>query len=271
MVHAGGTLTGNFRLHRIRSEALGNERNFIVYLPPGYAEHPEKDYPVIYLQDGQNMFDTRTGFLEREWGLDETAERLIAEGKIKDVILVGVDNHPDDRLDEYTPCSDPHYGGMAKLERYGRMVTEEIKPFIDATYRTAEGPENTGIAGSSLGGLAALELGMAHPQVFGLVGALSPSLWWAGGDFLKRVAAAPLKVFMTVGYGDGNSDSVGFDGREFRSEPNGVTDFIDYVRAGAVALNGKVDLVYHEDPQGGHDEWSWGRQSEDMLIALVGR
>lgn len=161
------------------SEILGRTRRLVVYLPPGYQADAERRYPVLYMQDGQNLFDGRTSFVPGQyWHLGETADNLVREGAIEPVIIVGVYNAGEHRIKEYTPTVDPKFkvGGGADL--YGRMLVEELKPYIDASYRTKPGREHTGLGGSSLGGLVSLYLGLKRGDTFGRVLAMSPSLWW---------------------------------------------------------------------------------------------
>jgi predicted alpha/beta superfamily hydrolase len=172
-----GTLARPPRFH---SALLGNERQLIVYLPPGYSADVNRRYPVLYMQDGQNLFDGTTSYVPgQHWHLNETADNLIREGAIEPLIIVGVYHAGERRIDEYTPTPHPNFktGGRAHL--YGRMLAEELKPYIDAAYRTKPGREHTGIGGSSLGGLVSLYLGLLrHGDIFGRVLAMSPSLWW---------------------------------------------------------------------------------------------
>lgn len=132
------TLTGNIRTHKdFQSKILNNSRDVIVYLPPEYDGHPGKRYPVLYFHDGQNLFDGATSFLPgQEWRMDETAQALIAGGKIEPLIIVGIYNTGKDRVDEYTPVQDPRYKVGGKADLYGRLLVEELKPFIDSRYRT---------------------------------------------------------------------------------------------------------------------------------------
>jgi predicted alpha/beta superfamily hydrolase len=168
------------RLSRFHSAIQGNARQLIVYLPPGYSADAQRRYPVLYMQDGQNLFDGTTSYVPgQHWHLNETADNLIREGAIEPLIIVGVYHAGERRIDEYTPTADPNFklGGRANL--YGRMLAEELKPYIDGAYRTKPGREHTGIGGSSLGGLVSLHLGLGrHSDIFGRVLAMSPSLWW---------------------------------------------------------------------------------------------
>jgi enterochelin esterase-like enzyme len=162
-------------------------RTVDVWLPPGYADNPSKRYPVLYMHDGQNLFDPSLSFYTRtDWGVDEAMTRLIAEGRVREAIVVGVWNTPQ-RLQEYMPRK-PVTGaslpigveGMDELpaegivsDRYLAFLVEELKPFIDATYRTRRGRDDTFVMGSSMGGLISLYAAAEYPQVFGGVGAVS--------------------------------------------------------------------------------------------------
>src|SRR5262249_10569905 len=150
-------------------------RRFWVYLPPGYHDSSAR-YPVLYMLDGQNVFDRLTSFVG-EWKVDETLERMIPAGEVAPIIVVAIDNGGTARIGEYTPWSDPGDGGGAGAAHL-TAIADVLVPHIDATYRTQTGPTHTGIAGSSLGGLMALYATYARPDRFGRNAALSPSIWW---------------------------------------------------------------------------------------------
>src|SRR2546423_8719775 len=184
------------RLHRkFRSQFLEPARTLIVYVPPGYDADIHTRYPVLYMHDGQNLFDPSTAFGGNEWRLDDTAEELIEHGAIEPLIIVGIHNTGEQRIHEYTPTVDPKLGG-GKADLYGRMLVEEIKPFIEGTYRTSHGPENAGLGGSSLGGLVTLHLGLTYPHIFGKLAVLSPSVWWDNKAILREIEQLPKKLPM---------------------------------------------------------------------------
>jgi predicted alpha/beta superfamily hydrolase len=193
------------------SAILANSRQLIVYLPPGYAVDVQRRYPVLYMQDGQNLFDGRTSYVPgQHWHLNETADNLIREGAIEPLIIVGIYHAGEHRIREYTPTTDPNFkvGGQASL--YGRMLTEELKPYIDRAYRTKPDREHTGIGGSSLGGLLSLYLGlMRHRDVFGRVIAMSPSLWWDRCWLLRNIdelmRGRKTKVWIDAGTSEGTN------------------------------------------------------------------
>lgn len=264
-----GTCTGNITLYEnFHSEIMGNDRSIYVYLPPGYNENSDRKYPVLYMQDGQNIFNAETAFGGTEWRVDETAGEMMKQGEIKDIIIVGISNTPD-RMDEYTHVKDPENGG-GKLDAYADFLTKELKPFIDSSYRTSMAPEDTGIAGSSLGGLSSIYLGWKFPNTFGLVGALSPSLWWCGKDLIGRIESdpqqnGPSKVWIDMGTDEAWSDE----------NNNGINDHLENSRAmGEVFLRkgyafGK-ELFYFEDPGATHNEWFWANRFDKVLTALYG-
>ena len=179
------TATGDIRVHeKFASKNLGNERRLLVWLPPGYEAQKEQRYDVLYMQDGQNVFDDWTSFAG-EWRADETAQSLIEQKKIRPIIIVAIENN-NRRMDEYTMSRDDRRSAGGDGAKYMKFVAEEVKPFVDKTYRTKPAPENTAVAGSSLGATISLEIARAHPEQFGLVAALSPAAWWNDSEMLKR-------------------------------------------------------------------------------------
>src|SRR5205085_8623287 len=158
------TLTGNIKRHRaFPSKVLGNRRQVLVYLPPGYSRFSRRRYPVLYLHDGQNVFDAATSFAGTEWRVDETAQRLIRENLIEPLIIVAIANTGEDRIHEYAPTpgvidenAKRKKRGKGWARRYGRFLIEELKPYIDKQYRTKPEAEFTGLGGSSVGALLTL-------------------------------------------------------------------------------------------------------------------
>jgi predicted alpha/beta superfamily hydrolase len=205
------TLTGNIQEHRgFKSKILGNRRDVLVYLPQGYRRLSRRKHPVLYLQDGQNVFDAATAFSHVEWGVDETAQRLIRQKLIDPLIIVAVANTGDERIHEYAPTRALVDAGAKRKKRsrglarqYGRFLVEELKPFIDRKYRTRREPEFTGLGGSSLGGLATLALGLWYPNVFTRLAVMSPSVWWDDQAIVRMVEELeekpPLKIWLDTG------------------------------------------------------------------------
>src|SRR4051794_40659681 len=171
------------------SEVLGNDRNITIYLPPGYNDRDDVRYPVLYMHDGQNLFEPERAFIPgQHWRVAEAADETIGGRTARPMIIVGIDNTGSSRIDEYTPTNDAARHGGGKADDYGRMIIEELKPIIDAKYRTLTDAPNTALGGSSLGGLATLHLGLTHPDVFANLAVLSPSVWWDNRAVLDEVA-----------------------------------------------------------------------------------
>jgi predicted alpha/beta superfamily hydrolase len=249
-------LTGIIRYHRgISSAFLSKSRDVIVYLPPNYFDQPDGRYPVLYMHDGQNLMDPSTGFAG-EWKVDEAAEQLILAGKLEPLIIVGVYNTAD-RIPEYTPVADRQYGG-GNADSYGRFLVEELKPFIDARYRTRTDAASTGLAGSSLGGLVSLYLGLKSPGTFTRLGVISPSVWWAGEDIIMRVEALTTKppVRFWVDMGTAESRSAITEARKLR----------DALRAEGWVEG--ADLQYTEVEGAQHNEAAWAARIGDVLKYL---
>jgi predicted alpha/beta superfamily hydrolase len=205
------TLTGHIQRHSaFPSKILGNRRDILVHLPKGYRRSMMRRYPVLYLHDGQNVFDAATSFAGVEWGADETAQRLTAAKLIEPIIIVAVANTGEDRIHEYAPTAAridavKQLESKGSLRSYGSFLIEELKPFIDRKYRTRRAAEFTGLGGSSLGGLATLVLGLWFPNYFTRLAVMSPSVWWDDCaiykivDALDETAKPPLKIWLDTG------------------------------------------------------------------------
>ncbi|MBK6350089.1 MAG: alpha/beta hydrolase [Proteobacteria bacterium] len=213
------TVSGDLRLHALKSAIFGNERTIRVLLPDGYGDAANKDrrYPVLYLLDGQNVFDAcLSDVSHHEWSVDETVQQLIAAQKIPALIVVGVDHAGKDRAREYLPYKD-FIGNPDMDEPAGRLfpdfMTREVMPLVDSNYRTLPGQPNTGIGGSSYGGVATLYALLAKPGTFGYGLIESPSMQVGMGQLVRDtnpLVALPVKVFMAFG-GKEASDPVTSD------------------------------------------------------------
>jgi predicted alpha/beta superfamily hydrolase len=258
------TRHGLIRCHRrFPSAFASHRRDVLVYLPPGYRQARDRHYPVLYFQDGQNIFDAATAFAGVEWDVDETAERLARAGVIEPHVIVAVANTPD-RVSEYTPVPDPARGGIGGgAETYARFLIHELKPFIDARYRTLKGPESTGIAGSSLGGLVALYLGWAHPETFSRLGLVSPSVGWCDQYMLRLIRRLPrprARIWLDIGTAEGPTPAFA---RRVVAQVRALRRELQ--RAGFVRGE---DLAYHEASGAGHHEAAWAARVEPMLRFL---
>ena len=194
--------TGNLWLHEFRSQIFGNTRLLRVWLPPDYDGWGATRYPVLYLNDGQNLFDPLTAFAGVHWHAGETAVRLIDELKIRPLIIVGIDNTKN-RASEYIPykSKDPRVLN-AKGKCYPEFLQREVMPLIEERYSVLKGPENTGLGGSSLGGLITLYTQLAAPRVFGRLLIESPSLFVANRRILEEsrgVHSWPARTYLGIG------------------------------------------------------------------------
>jgi predicted alpha/beta superfamily hydrolase len=258
------TLTGNIKCHRaFRSRVLGNRRDVLVYLPPGYSRFSSRRYPVLYMQDGQNVFDAATSFAGVEWGIDETAQRLIHRKLIEPLIVVAVANLGEERIHEYTPTpgvievkDHPKRRSRGLAHIYGHFLIEELKPFIDRKYRTKSAAEFTGLGGSSLGGLATLAIGIFYSEVFTRLIVMSPSIWWDDYAIFRLVGILgekpPLKIWLDTG-----TDEPGWE-------------LAPYLRNCLIDKGWKLDtdLKYVEAKGAGHNEAAWAARVEPALRFL---
>lgn len=200
---AGGGVVGHVRvLPGVRSPQLANSRDLHIYLPPSYRTSG-RHYPVVYMHDGQNLFDPDLSFAG-EWMVDETMERLAPEGV--EAIVVGIPNMGGDRCHEYSPWRDARAGGGSG-DAYLAFIVETLKPRIDRRFRTRREREHTGIMGSSMGGLISLYGFLRFPQVFGFAGALSPSLWFADEavfEYVRTVDRWFGRLYLDIGTAEGD-------------------------------------------------------------------
>lgn len=192
----------------IRSRFLPQAHDVIVCLPPGYHDEPSRHYPVLYLHDGQNVFDDLPlSPFGVQWGVDTTARALMHARVIEPLIIVAIGNAGRDRIDEYTPTRDSMHDAGGLADRYGQMLVYELKPWVDRTWRTRRSAQDTAVAGSSLGGLLSLHLGLTHPAIFGKLGLLSPSVWWDDRWIVRQLVGASghrpaLRIWLDVGTGE---------------------------------------------------------------------
>jgi enterochelin esterase-like enzyme len=249
------------RLHKaFHSKYLPDNRDVIVYLPPGYNEEPDRTYPVLYLHDGQNLFDGRTSFVKgRTWMVREQADEAIEAGEIEPLVIVGIYNTGDRRLAEYTHEYNWQMGG-GEADKYGDLLTQELMPWIASVYRVRQAREATGLGGSSLGGLVTLYLGLRHPQVFGRLALLSPSVWWNHKSILgylnehsPQLWERP-RVWLDVGDREGLRTLRDVEHLARRLKANGW-------RPGET-------MHFEKVPGGTHDEMSWAGRVRPMLKFL---
>lgn len=249
------------RLHRaFKSRYLADARNVVVYLPPSYEDEPERFYPVLYMQDGQNLFDGRTSFIPGQtWQMGEHADAAIAADEIEPLVIVGIYNTGDRRIAEYTPDRDWQMGG-GEAASYGLLLTQELMPWIATQYRVRREREATGLGGSSLGGLVTLYLGLRNAQHFGRLAVLSPSVWWNHKSILGFVNEhAPQiwdkpRMWLDVGDREGRRTLQNAEQLNTRLIANGW-------RPGET-------LQFERIGGGTHDEASWAARVRPMLRFL---
>ena len=259
--------TGDLRLHEFSSHIFRNARFLRVWLPPGYDNPTSADrhYPVLYLNDGQNLFEAAISFTGVEWQVDETGERLIRERVVPPMIIVGIDNGGKDRIREYMPHRSLQ-PMMLRVQgtRYPTFLFKEVMPFIAGNYRVANGPENTGLGGSSLGALIALYTAAVRPGMIGRLLLESPSLWASNRQLIRlsrSVKRWPERVFLATGTAEA--------GRKDKDQ-----SMVDDVREQAAILrragldDTRLRLVVEDG--GTHHESAWARRFPQALAFLFG-
>jgi predicted alpha/beta superfamily hydrolase len=260
--------TGDLRIHEFRSQIFRNQRFLRVWLPPDYDEPGNlgRRYPVFYLNDGQNLFEPLSAFAGVEWQVDETADRLIREGFIPPMIIVGIDNASKNRIREYMPHRSLQPIRLrVQGSRYPDFLTKEVMPFVARNYRVASEPENTGLGGSSLGALIALYTAIVRPGLVGRLLLESPSLWAANRQLMREsrgVKTWPDRVFLACGTAEAG-------------RPDKNQSVVDDVRemAGILRRAGfndkRLRVVIEEG--GTHSESAWARRFPEALTFLFGK
>lgn len=254
------TLTGDIRRHRVTGTRQdGRARNVLVYLPPGYDRSGDRRYPALYVNDGQNVFDGATAFVPgEEWQLDETAGRLIDEGRIAPLIIVAVDHAGERRLDEFGPVRDRRRNAGGGADDYGRVLVERIKPLVDRRYRTRPGREDTGLCGSSMGGLVTLYLGLTRPDAFSRLAVMSPSVWWGRRAVVRQVKALDGRPASRIWLDTGTAEGV-----------HALSD-VRALRDAMVEKGWRLgdDLAYTEVDGAPHSEAAWAARVDQVLEFL---
>jgi len=248
-------------LHRrFRARELQNDRTLVVWLPPG-CDGRRRQHPVVYFHDGQNIFDPKTAFFGNAWQAQRAAVELIRAGAIQPPIMVGIYNTGENRLHEYTPTRgaknpSPDERSRGQLRAYARFVAEEVVPFIDARYPTVAAPAARALAGSSLGGLAALYGALWHPNVFGAAAAMSPSVWWDELAAVRFVASLrrrpPVRLWLDIGTAEPGWEKT----RLLRDA---------LVARGWRPSGDAADLRYVEVEGAGHHESAWAARIGEVL------
>jgi predicted alpha/beta superfamily hydrolase len=266
----GHSVIGTIKVAKgVHSPQLNNHRDILVYLPPSYHLGSQR-YPVLYMQDGQNLFDNVTSYAG-EWGVDEAME-LLARRQGLEAIIVGIPNAGVMRLAEYSPFVDTRHGG-GQGNAYLAFIVETLKPMIDHDFRTLPNQRNCGLMGSSMGGLISLYGFFHYPHTFGFAGAMSPSLWFGHGKMFTYVEEVPYhhgKIYLDVGTREfGDSDWSGESSQRVRSRQYYAT-----VRRMKRVLAKKGyrpvrDLLHIEEQWANHSEAAWRRRLPDALQFFI--
>ena len=249
-----GKVTGEIRYHyNFYANRLKNERTIIVWLPESYQTNSRKRYPVLYAHDGQNLFDPKTSFIGVDWQIDETADSLIRNGEIEEIIIVGIYNTPE-RVQEY---SDTEIG-----RSYMHFIINDVKPFIDSNYRTLPDRENTAMMGSSMGGLISLYMVWRYPEIFSKAACLSTSLQWNYGAVMKEIenyTGPKKKIKLYLDNSGGGSEG-------------GSTPMYQKLNEILIekGFQEGVDLEYFYDETGDHSERSWATRAWRPLKFMFG-
>jgi predicted alpha/beta superfamily hydrolase len=250
---AEGQITGIAKYHLNISAEKIKPRDVIVWLPPFYFLDTEKRYPVLYMHDGQNLFDPRTSAFKIDWQLDETADSLIRKKLIKEMIIVGIYNTPD-RRSEYSE-NDTGYA-------YMKFIVDSLKPFIDKNYRTLPDGENTATGGSSMGGLISFMLTWEHPEKFSKAICMSPAFKYKRFDFVDNVSLytgskKPIKFY--IDNGENETDST--------IQP-GVNEMLLTLKE--KGFNEYDDIYWFKDENALHSETAWAKRVWRALIFMFG-
>lgn len=263
--HHDHSVVGNLLIAPdVWSPQLHNQRHVLVHLPPSY-HHSDRRYPVIYMHDGQNLFDHVTSFAG-DWKVDETMQALSAEGR--EAIIVGLNNTGGNRLNEYSPFASKRHGG-GQGDHYLDFIEHTVKPVVDRDFRTCPEPATTGTVGSSMGGLISLYAFFARPHLFGLAGIMSPSLWFANEAvtrFVEEAAFPGGKIYLDAG----TREYADFDRRPVKQS----RDYYAGVRGLYRLLYRKGyhphrTLLYVEEKWARHREAAWARRLPNAFRFLI--
>jgi len=259
------TVVGQVKIaQNIESPQLQNVRDILVYLPPSYQKS-QKRFPVLYMQDGYNLFDEATSFAG-EWQVDETMERLSSQEGLE-AIVVGIPNMGKQRLDEYSPFKDKQYGG-GQGDAYIRFVVETLKSIIDNDFRTLTDKKNTGIMGSSMGALISLYAFFEYPDTFGFTGVMSPSLWFANSaifHYLETAAYQPGNIYLDAGTREMGGRWP--DQMVLRAKSRRYTGRVRRLKRLLVKKGYRLrhNLLHIEENGAGHNEAAWAQRLPNVI------
>ena len=264
------SISGNIKIaQNVYSSQLDNQRDILIYLPPSY-ESSQRHYPVLYMHDGYNLFDEATSYTG-EWYVDETMEKLAHEESLE-AIVVGIPSMGQDRLTEYSPFVDAKYGG-GRGDDYLGFLVHTLKPLVDRSFRTLPNKRNTGIFGSSMGGLISLYGFFQFPAVFGFAGVMSPSLWFANRAIFAYVARAPFqqgKIYLDAGTREMGGQWP--DQAILRSRSRRYYGRVRRMKRILVKKGYRPtrSLLHVEDAGGGHNEAAWAYRLPNAIRFFLG-
>ncbi len=251
-------------LHDFDSPPEGQPRTIRIYTPDAYEREPRRRFPVLYLQDGQNVYDHPESALYDTWCANDAIEAVAREGHCEPWLLVAIDHGPD-RFAEYSPWDEPRRGVQARGPLYLAFLAEYLKPWVDRTYRTRPEPEYTAIMGSSLGGLISLYAAWSRPEIFGRAGGVSPSVMWSGGRLFEAWRAHP-RQWQRIYLDTGTEERI-WQGLVLLDYPTAVEDFARHLKAVGYE-DWELKLVI--DQGGQHHETAWRRRLPDTMGWLLG-
>jgi predicted alpha/beta superfamily hydrolase len=262
------TMTPGVIVHKnaFQSSGLGNQRSLIVYLPPNYEKNTSQRYPVLYMNDGQNLMDEATSYQGIEWKIDEAAQNLITSGQMKPAIIVGIYNS-EQRDAEFTPPLGGSAPPKANGDAYAKMVADEVKPFIDQRYRTMADRQNTMIGGGSMGGLIALHIARTQNDKFGAVVALSPWLRLNDKPVIKDLIGDGnwlKQTFVCIDMGTDPGHNYPGGAEAATADGHAMTTELE-----KLGLEQGKNFVSREIEGGKHNEASWSATIDQVLLTVL--
>jgi predicted alpha/beta superfamily hydrolase len=244
------------------SEVLDNSRKIRVYLPPSYLTEKNKYYPVLYVHDGQNVFEAAESFSGESWNLHQTTEELIRKNLIEEIIIVAADNMKEERLSEYAHQDGFYQGERVKARGfdYEKFLVRELMPFIEENYRVKQGSENTALMGSSMGGLVTFNIGLRRTDLFSKLAVMSPSFWWGKTSPLEKINSFDyqnLDSRIWLDIGDSEGDFMAISEKELAQLKYLKNEF-------------KLELSYYQVPDAVHSEIDWAARVHCPLLYFYG-
>ncbi|CDF59238.1 alpha/beta hydrolase [Thermobrachium celere] len=261
-------------IREIYMKELDRKRNIRVYLPIDYYDNKNKRYPVIYMHDGQNLFDHKLSYSGHSWEVKETLDRMQQDGKIEGFIVVGIDNNQEGfkRLDEYSPWKNEEIESLLKRgikdgaggegDKYAQFIVNTLKPYIDEHYRTLQDRDNTIVAGSSMGAFISLYIGFKYQEIFSKIGAFSTAAWFKEGELIEFLRdegeRIPMRVYLDIGTEETSNDD----------DPN----FKDYYINGTIRIyetlsefmpKERIKLIIDEGAK--HSEIYWAKRFPEFI------